>query len=187
MSDDEMRRSRSVDRERDDDMEVDYDDPNINRKGRGFTIRGGASNKDAEMDGVRSRNFDRLDIEEQESIKAVKSVEGWIILVTNIHEEASEEEVLDKFADFGQVKSCHLNLDRRTGYAKGYALLEYEHYDDAKDAVDTCSSEEGLALMEQNLQADFAFVKPPHQQNQNGRSVRGVASRDHRARSPDRR
>lgn len=75
--------------------------------------------------------------------------------MTGVHEEASEDDVLDLFAEFGPVRSINFNLDRQTGYAKGYALIEYATRAEADAAI---SGMNGQALLGKEVHVSFAFV-----------------------------
>ncbi|KAJ2503540.1 hypothetical protein GGH96_000100 [Coemansia sp. RSA 1972] len=94
------------------------------------------------------------------------SVEGWVIIATGIHEEAREEDVQDFFADFGKVRNLHMNLDRQTGFVKGYALVEYKNVDEAKAAVEGGS---GKKLLGKVINIDFAFIQKAEESHDNER------------------
>ncbi|KAN0041998.1 hypothetical protein ACTFIV_004554 [Dictyostelium citrinum] len=85
----------------------------------------------------------------------LKSIEGWIIFVRNIHEEVQEPDLMDIFAEYGQIKNIHLNIDRRTGFTKGYSLIEYEKKSEAEDAIKNGT---GYELAGLKLLVDWAFI-----------------------------
>ncbi|KXS09996.1 RNA-binding domain-containing protein [Gonapodya prolifera JEL478] len=146
------------------DVAMDVDaQPTLKRKGRGFQHDGGREQE------LKKEGFDSVD--EEGSGSAQRSVEGWIIIVTGVHEEATEEDIMERFNEYGHVKGMHLNLDRRTGFVKGYALVEYDTYKEAKTAID---GENGKDFLGHAIHCDFAFSRGPVggarvQQNGGGR------------------
>jgi len=122
------------------------------RKGRGHTKN--AESTEERYDG-RGGIFEKI---EQDSTVTgpSQSVEGWIIFATNIHQEAQEEDILDKFSEYGDVKNIHVNLDRRTGFVKGYALIEYETYDEALNAIKGMNEKK---ILDQVVRVNWAFTK----------------------------
>jgi len=147
--------------------DASMDDTKKQKKGRGFTEQGTDNRYE-----LNTGEFDSLIEEDQSKSHALKSIEGWIVFVTNIHEEAQEDDIYEVFAECGEVKQIHLNLDRRTGYVKGYALIEYEKFKEAQKAIDTLNATQ---ILERTISVDWAFTKVKH----------STSSRD-RQRSPRR-
>ncbi|CAG8776637.1 44086_t:CDS:2 [Gigaspora margarita] len=120
------------------------------RKGRGF--------RNESRDGVRSGDkydqFESTTDEDAAAGRAQRSVEGWIILVVGLHEESTEDEITDKFTDYGEIK---IFIWLRSVNA-GYTLVEYETYKEAKNAIDAVN---GTKFLGSTLHCDFAFIRAP--------------------------
>ncbi|KAL1410916.1 hypothetical protein Q8F55_001859 [Vanrija albida] len=89
---------------------------------------------------------------------AERSIEGWIIIVTGLNEETTEEDIQDLFGEFGEVKNLTMALNRRTGYVMGYALIEYANKEQAEAAI---KETDGTEFLEKKISTDFAFAKGP--------------------------
>jgi len=147
-------------------------DKGTKKKGRGF--REEKEPADDRYQG-KAGQFESVSDRDAKS-SAQKSIEGYIVFVTGVNEEAQEDDLYDLFAECGEIKQLHLNLDRRTGYVKGYALIEYEHFDEAKNAIDSLN---GTVLLEHKITVDWAFKKTPG----GGRSSTAASASTYRGRT----
>ncbi|XP_021894178.1 RNA-binding protein Y14 isoform X2 [Carica papaya] len=145
-------------------------------KGRGFREEGDAERHNR----LSSRDFDSLGSDGGPGPQ--RSIEGWIILVTGVQEEAQEDHLQNAFGEFGEMKNLHLNLDRRTGFVKGYALIEYEKFEEAQNAI---SAMNGAELLTKTIYVDWAFSNGPSVGPYKRKNMR--SGRSHRSRSPRRR
>ena len=73
----------------------------------------------------------------------------------------------ENFGDFGEISNLHLNLDRRTGFVKGYCLIEYKEKEEAKSASENM---DGKLMLDQEVRVDWAFVNAPEKKSR--RSIR---------------
>ena len=90
--------------------------------------------------------------------QALRSVEGFVVFASGVHEEATDDDLYDVFADFGKVQALHVNLDRRTGYAKGYALVEYGELKEAEAAIREL---DGTDVLGSTIRVGLAFSRGP--------------------------
>lgn len=118
------------------------------------------SKMNIERSDVRETSGDDSSFDKIESGNTLhsKSVEGWVVIIRNIHEEAQEDDIIDLFSDCGPVKNIHLNLDRRFGMGKGYALMEFGEESEAMKAIQLM---DGFEYIGKRLKVDWAFVAPP--------------------------
>eukprot|EP00933_Yihiella_yeosuensis_P047636 TRINITY_DN4351_c0_g1_i3.p1 TRINITY_DN4351_c0_g1~~TRINITY_DN4351_c0_g1_i3.p1 ORF type:complete len:146 (+),score=47.62 TRINITY_DN4351_c0_g1_i3:87-524(+) len=137
-------------------MDVDYDeevaDEGTKPSGRKVKGRGG---EDDDRYAGKAGQFESLDDDGAEGGPA-RSIEGYVVIVSGVHEEAQEDDVFEAFAEFGDIKNLHLNLDRRTGFVKGYAFIEYESKQEAESAIKGMNGQE---LLDQKLTVGWAFTK----------------------------
>jgi len=114
------------------------------KKGRGFTTN--------EPSGDTRGAYDTL---KGDGPGPQRSIDGWTIFVTGINEEVIEDDMLDKLQEYGKVLNMHLNLDRRTGYLKGYCVAQYETKEEAAAAIEGLDGQE---FVDRVLHADWAFM-----------------------------
>jgi RNA-binding protein 8A len=85
------------------------------------------------------------------------SVEGWILFISGVHEDAVEDDIQEAFEDYGDIKDIQLPIDRRTGYVKGYSLIQYSTQHEAREAL---TEMDGAEVLGEKVRVSWAVITP---------------------------
>ena len=69
------------------------------------------------------------------------------IYIGNLSFQAEQEDLLDLFSQYGEVKSASLPLDRETGRKRGFGFVEMNSDDDEQKAIDDLQNVEWMGRM----------------------------------------
>ncbi len=69
------------------------------------------------------------------------------IYIGNLSFQAEQEDLVDLFNQYGEVKQCSLPLDRETGRKRGFAFVELTNEADEQKAIDDLQEVEWMGRM----------------------------------------
>ncbi len=84
------------------------------------------------------------------------------IYVGNISFNATEDDIRELFATYGQIESVKLITDPQTGRPRGFGFVEMSSADDARKAIDALN---GKPFMERNLSVSEARPQQPREKS----------------------
>jgi RNA recognition motif-containing protein len=97
------------------------------------------------------------------------------VYVANISFNATEQDIRDLFAEYGEIESVKMITDKYTGQSRGFAFVEMESEEDAKKAI---SALNGSTFMGRTLTVAEARPQQKRQNFKNkGGYGRGMVSR----------
>ena len=66
------------------------------------------------------------------------------IFIGNLSFQAEKEDIVHLFSGYGEVKSCHLPLERETGRKRGFAFVEMTKEEEEQTAIDDLQNVEWM-------------------------------------------
>ena len=154
--------TRQMVRRRDDDDDGDVvkveEDVEVDTYGAVVRGRGGDA-MEVRRVGKRGGAFEVLTVMDgQVPGEAARSIEGWVLFVSGLPKETSEDDIRDAFCVCGELRNVRMNLTVRDAQCIGHAFVEFTTKDACITAVQTLHNKPFLSAEVINITP--AFIVP---------------------------